>query len=69
MNENIRNSRIFFNFSNEMIRGSVVYRVDRMGMDHYYYTHRERVICIATDDENSRRIVEEYMSYPGEGQR
>jgi hypothetical protein len=63
MNENIKNSKIFHNSRAEMIGGSVIYRVDGMGMDHYYYRHKERVIWIATDDENSGRIVEEYMSY------
>ncbi len=63
MDRGIINSMIFFNSRAEMIREDMVYRVDGMDMDHYYYRHNEMVIWIATDDENSMEIVEDYMSY------
>ena len=63
MNRDIVNSEIFSNPRAEMIMGYMVYRVDGMDMDHYYYRYNEMVIWIATDDENSMEIVRDYMSY------
>ncbi len=62
MNLNIKKSEMFYNFREEKIADETVYHVDGMNMDNYYYRHGNRVTWIATDDKDSRRIVEEYMS-------
>jgi hypothetical protein len=64
MNKNMGNSRIFFNQREENINEKTVYRVEGMGMDHYYYSQKERVVWIASDYDVPKEVVNAFITYP-----